>query len=1437
MADDDYQYDLAAQEDEPAALKKDDSEPRPSDSNYTRLAPCPVTLGLFGQNYLSWKSLMPIFLQQTVDVWEVVKGDLVEPIPTEPATELNDDQKKVKVRYDRANRKARLQLFSSINDKLIVQMFYGQTQDVRAADIWSQIASKFGVRAALRQGSAIAKLMQFKFNKSKTADQNLDRFRDLQAELTDSGIEIDQKVQVEQLLNALPHSWEPLRMAFSARPEGDRDVSSLMEIIKNEAIRQRPSKELDQATAMLSQMRVGRRFAPKRRFQNRSHRRNAPSHHSQGSSSSGYGQQNRSRHQSNRPNRRQVKCYNCGATGHFKSQCTRPRRDQGYQGGSGQHRSHARASTAVALLAHVKYDTSETDEFLVDSGASHHCSSSRKWFTSFDQQTDMRAVTLASNQKLRVTASGTAELTVGESKQRIALELKNVLLVPSVRKNLLSVSQLTDDDFEVTFKRNHLIISRNDMRIRVPKIEGLYRLRMDSEIGLLQDQASDQESVDQDADSDLDDMNHDIPSESQVMSAIGSEKTMSAQTQSLRSLHEKFAHVNRQYVIKYLNQQGIKYIDDLDQCDACLKGKLTRITYRSRPDQAKAQKPGIITADLCSPNVESIEKANHFLLFTDEATSYRKVEFLQKKSDTYRYVASYVKWFRNVVGENIQRLHSDNGTEFRNQKVKKILERIGAEQTFAPPGQPRLTGKAERGNRTLVNLARSVLIGAGLENKKFLWDQAILFCVQVLNQVLINEKTLQSPFEMIYKRKPFTSRMYAFGTPCYVHNKNPNGKLDDRGIAGIFVGYLDYDLGFRVYIPEKRIIMRSKDVTFAKIASTKRQGSGRTKASGKTSASENTAEAAHIAKEANHDTEVTGSRINSPKPAAPMYESASSDYESDEEGFVRINPKANKKRTERLQIVADLNHLSGISEKERAAADTVQPKSQTPMTYQEAMASPDRVQWTMAVEEELQAMADMKVWTPATLPPGRKAIGSKWVFKYKANPDGSGRYKARVVAKGYSQKKEIDFFADKIYSPVSRAEGIRTILSLAAQEKLFLNQFDVRAAFLQAELEEDLYLEVPEGVRGVQANKVLKLLRSIYGLKQSSRNFFDKLTKILLSRGLQQSKTDSCIFFKNGENRMLLCIWVDDAILATKTERQAEEFITSLRKEFEITTSGLRYFLGLQIERGSDFSVHIHQKKFVDELVQRFGMSDSKGAVTPCDNSIYSIETNGPCSNTEYRSLIGALLYLACGTRVDISFVTSYLSRYMDKSTPQHFQAGLRVLRYLKTTSDLGITYRSDDTQGTLYFSDSDFAGSIEDRKSTSGCLILRQGGPIIWSSTKQANISLSSMESEFVASTECIKSALWLRNLLGELGIPEKPIIQIDSMSAIQLLKNARHYRRAKHMELRFHYIRQLYSNQEIGIEHVGSANQRADYLTKPCVKSVFLNQRELSGLERWRQ
>lgn len=397
-------------------------------------------------------------------------------------------------------------------------------------------------------------------------------------------------------------------------------------------------------------------------------------------------------------------------------------------------------------------------------------------------------------------------------------------------------------------------------------------------------------------------------------------------------------------------------------------------------------------------------------------------------------------------------------------------------------------------------------------------------------------------------------------------------------------------------------------------------------------------------------------------------------------------------------------------------------------------------------------------WEIVDLPPDRKPIGSKWTFKIKYTASGEiARFKARLCAKGFAQKQGIDY--TETFSPVVRYDSIRTLLAIAAQNNLRIRQFDVKTAFLNGILNEDVYMSLPEGLEVTNSNKVCKLNKALYGLKQASRCWNTTFDKFLKHFDFSESHADKCIYTGTFCNSVVyLALYVDDGLLFAKSEEALNCITDELKKEFDITCDTSNIFVGMQITRNeNDGSIFIHQYAYIERLLSKLGMSEARTIGTPAEPNSYLEPANVEKSTkTEfpYGEAVGSLMFLAILCRPDIAHPVNVCARYLDKYNDTHCQAVKRIMRYLKGTSNLGISYRRGGSNLDLVgYSDADFANDLETRRSTTGYVFELANGPITWCSQRQKTVMLSTTTAEYIAASEATKEAIWLRLLLHDIG------------------------------------------------------------------------------------
>lgn len=491
--------------------------------------------------------------------------------------------------------------------------------------------------------------------------------------------------------------------------------------------------------------------------------------------------------------------------------------------------------------------------------------------------------------------------------------------------------------------------------------------------------------------------------------------------------------------------------------------------------------------------------------------------------------------------------------------------------------------------------------------------------------------------------------------------------------------------------------------------------------------------------------------------------------------------------------------------------------SREPASYEEAIESSDRALWVAAIVEELRAHHKNGTWEVVPKADGCKEISAKWVFKIKDNGD-SPLFKARLVARGFSQQAGKDY--GEIFSPVVRMDSVRLLFALCAQYDLEYCQFDIKTAFLNGFIDEELYLAPPKGLK-IEEGHTCRLRRSLYGLKQAPRAWNARFTDVLSQYNLRQSHGDPCVFFATKPELLYVALYVDDGLVFGLKADTIRKLIEHLMMEFDVKIVDSNCFLGVEIERGPN-SVFLHQRRYIQRVLDRFNMTECKTAATPLEvnHSLnrHEVLDTEPLAEVPYPEAIGSLLYCSGATRPDIAHSLSVLSKYSKSPRKAHWEATKRVMRYLKGTIDCGLMYKKVEDPRLLCYTDADWAGDQESRRSTSGLITMINTGPISFRSQQQPVVALSTTEAEYVAASLAVQELVWLRRFLSELKVPcsEKSFLLCDNQSALKLIRNPEFHQRTKHIDIRYHYIRDLYAQGLFKICYVPTEEQKADVFTK---------------------
>ncbi|KXJ71119.1 hypothetical protein RP20_CCG021438 [Aedes albopictus] len=509
------------------------------------------------------------------------------------------------------------------------------------------------------------------------------------------------------------------------------------------------------------------------------------------------------------------------------------------------------------------------------------------------------------------------------------------------------------------------------------------------------------------------------------------------------------------------------------------------------------------------------------------------------------------------------------------------------------------------------------------------------------------------------------------------------------------------------------------------------------------------------------------------------------------------------------------------------------PQPVEPRSYKEATTGAESAKWIAAMKDELVSHEENKTWNLVKLPPGKKAIGCRWIYKRKLDEHGRlSSYKARLVAQGHSQRFGLDY--DEVFAPVAKQVTFRTLLTIASRRNMLVKHVDVKTAYLNGDLKETVYMKLPPGV-AAEPDEVCLLRKSLYGLKQSAHMWNRKLDETLRQMGFTPADADPCLYVRRrGKNVAYILVYVDDMLVCTSSLEEYDDILETLNSNFQMTALGdVKQFLGIQVTR-TKTGYCLNQQAYINRMVASFGMDQAKGSRIPMDPGYIQQkeEAERLPNNDKYQSLVGGLLYVSVHTRPDIGISASILGRRVSNPTVADWTEAKRTLRYLKATS--GLQLQLGGGCGELEgFADADWAGNVSDRKSNSGFLFRLGGGIISWCARKQPCVSLSSTEAEYISLSESCQELMWLKKLMRDFGEPVKKPVCIfeDNQSCIKQLSQTSG-KRSKHIDTKYHFVKDLHERKLIDVIYCPSEDMLADILTKPLSRVKLETLRDRIGL-----
>ncbi|KAH9464516.1 hypothetical protein Pst134EB_033278 [Puccinia striiformis f. sp. tritici] len=776
--------------------------------------------------------------------------------------------------------------------------------------------------------------------------------------------------------------------------------------------------------------------------------------------------------------------------------------------------------------------------------------------------------------------------------------------------------------------------------------------------------------------------------------------------------------------------------------------------------------------DLCGPiSIPSVSGHRYFLRAVDGFSHFVWIRFLAFKSDVNRSLRDLFLKIENESNSSIVNLVSDNGTEFKNKDLTAFYTSKGINHLTTAPYTPEENPFAERGNRTTVAKLRCLLNDSNLP--PCFWAEAAQTAVYLENITPCKSIGFSTPFSKWFGKNPSVAHLHPFGCEAVFLINRSEGKLGNRGAQGIFLGYGDGHRSYRILDAETDDDQRFEELLGNPPTAQEEQPA----------------------------------QSNSPTNDAPTSSKHYSWVSADQ-------PAPNN-------ISSDIDAANIFSGSRRSghSANAVGYMKEDPRSYTEAITSIHRDDWSKAIESELGNMNKHNVWTVVPLTKDMHPLSTTWVFRRKTDQDGNlTKFKARLCVRGFLQREGRDY--TDVFSPTGRLTSLRILLTLCALNNFEVHQMDVKCAFLNGKPDELLYIRVPQGLDGKQGT-VLKLNKSLYGLKQSPRCWHHALTAALKEIGLTPCHSDPCLYFSSDRSKpMFLYAHVDDLIFGGTW---TPEFKSKICSHFDMEDLGLaKYALGIRIiqEKGS---IKLIQDKYIHSILTEFQVYNDKDTAIPLPNNYNTLKftpseaPHQPPFN--YRRVVGLLQYVVQCTRPDLAFAVSFLSQFLEDPKISHYQAARHTLRYLCHTKSnvliLGQNDLSRQPHELVGYSDSDWNGS-KAWNSYAGSVIYYHG-TIGWRSHKQDVVALSSAEGEYIALTECNQDLLWAANVLEEIT-QAKPALTLytDNQSSMQIAKNPIYHHGTRHMNFRYHFIRDHIHSKTINLKYIPSTKLQTDLLTK---------------------
>jgi hypothetical protein len=1131
----------------------------------------------------------------------------------------------------------------------------------------------------------------------------------------------------------------------------------------------------------------------------------------------------------------------------------------------------------MKMFSATETQSLEDTTWYIDSGCTSHFAKTDLQMSEITP--DNTQILIASGDTIRATKKG----TINFQTKSTSISMKDVIHAPKMSNNLFSVAKCT------SLNSDRYVIFNQD---KVEIFEG--SLKKDGEVILTG--AIDQSGLYAITNLEQNAKPKNLPEDQIALFSTTAKRTLAELHESLGHLSKDQILA----IAESTNEFKIADPDAEICCQACDAGKMRRKKF-AKVMPARADLPGeSIVSDLCgkiSPKTLFAEK--YVITFIDEKSGYLEVFLAKKKNEAIQRFKEVRAKFNNFSGAKVKYFVTDGGGEYVSKEFDGYLRLKGIDHVKSPPNTPQRVGKAERLNRILFDHARAMLKARQMPLR--FWGYAILYATYIRNRAILpgTKQTRYEIFYK--KKPSYKHCLPFGCPVSFSNVDRQPKKLDDRAFKGIFIGFNDTNHTYEVFNLETNEVVETRDIKFypdqqidfenndwqQSLETTNEnfwfEGENDNNNNNNNNKNNNNInnellEESHTStspiifdqddninnrnQNNNPNNNNPNIRANNPNQINNNNNNNINDQNEEVDIFgnpinppiaadnnININNNNNPPPTRRTSINNNnrkntqhpADRTRSKSKGRALSAKNVEQilnldQINTPNSFKEAMKSPQSDAWKQAIKEEIDSLIKFNTFKVVPRKNDTKTIRMRLVFKAKTDDQNRiERFKARLVAQGFYQKEGIDYF--ETFSPVLRAESLRFLISYAAQQNLVIHNLDVKNAFLQAQLAEEIYAEIPEFMNEFNVEKskfVLKLNKSIYGLKQAGRVWNEKFTSDIKNIGFLMSDADPCIFIHESIPNLLLGIFVDDCFVVGNP-KEVEEIKIKLCQILPMHDLGkLTYALGIKISQEDD-KITLCQDAYVKRLLEKFQMTDCKEISTPLPLNAQKAEENSePFEDINlYQQLVGSLIYLSNVTRPDLAYAVSHLARGMSSPTQNDWINAKRVLRYLKGTQNLGLKYQKGNKEEIFGYSDASYAEE-KDRKSIGGYLFLQAGAAISWKSQKQNVVAQSSAEAEYIALAEASKESIWLQKFQTNFKMKVKNPMKIfeDNQSTIQIAANPIHSKKTKHIDVQYHAIRDYIKNNKISVKYLRTDEMVADSMTKSLAQVQYNKHKDAMGL-----